>query len=115
MGAKRGKMGSSGAQVAATAILFIALVLSTVSILSNRWAIEDQGRDRLQQMTSRHSWGLWARCDNNVDGSFICDHYEDLILGYYGSRRKNDDFWPWFISRGWFRTVYSYFRNNYAG
>jgi hypothetical protein len=49
--------------------------------VSNRWAIEDQGRDRLQQMTSRHSWGLWARCDNNVDGSFICDHYEDLILG----------------------------------
>jgi len=74
-------MGSTGAQVAATALLFIGIILSIASILSNKWAVEDIGRDRMSQMDSKHSWGLWARCENHVDGSFICDHYEDLILG----------------------------------
>merc|ERR1712135_142347 len=82
MGTKKSEnMGSTGAQVAATAILFIGIILSTASILSNKWAVEDIGRDRMSQMDSKHSWGLWARCENHVDGSFICDHYEDLILG----------------------------------
>merc|ERR1712135_74306 len=82
MGTKKSEnMGSTGAQVAATAILFIGIILSTASILSNKWAVEDIGRDRMSQMDSKHSWGLWARCENHVDGSFICDHYEVLLLG----------------------------------